>query len=125
MTRRYPIELASGIALYAALLVASNAALRSGAVPPQLAAVVALVPMIGGIAVAWAVVRQLGRLDELQRRVQLDALSLAFVGTALLTFSYGFLEGLGWPRLSMFDVWPLMATLWVAAMAVVAARRYQ
>jgi hypothetical protein len=59
------------------------------------------------------VLRQLRRLDEPALRVQLEALGFAFFGTVLLSFGYGFLEGLGWPRLSMFAVWPVMAVLWV------------
>ena len=42
----------------------------------------------------------------------------------MLTFSYGFLEGLGYPKLSMFTVWPILAVLWVVGL-VLARRRYQ
>ena len=48
----------------------------------------------------------------MQRKLQFEALALAFAGTALITFSYGFLEGAGFPRISMFAVWPLMAAIW-------------
>ncbi|MFT3691402.1 hypothetical protein [Paenirhodobacter sp.] len=44
--------------------------------------------------------------------MQLKAPAIAFAGTALITFGYGFLEGTGLPRLSMFAVWPLMGTIW-------------
>jgi hypothetical protein len=70
------------------------------------------------------VLRELRRMDELQRRIQLEALAFSFAGTAIVSFSYGFLEGLGYPRLSMFTVWPLLAVLWVAGL-VLARRRYQ
>ncbi|MEA1674025.1 hypothetical protein [Nitrospirillum sp. BR 11163] len=45
--------------------------------------------------------------------MQLVAIGFAFAGTALLTFTYGFLEVAGFPRLSMFMVWPLMVLLLV------------
>jgi len=48
----------------------------------------------------------------------------SFAGTAILTFSYGFLEGLGYPKLSMFTVWPTLAVLWIVGLAA-ASRRYQ
>jgi hypothetical protein len=64
------------------------------------------------------------RMDELQMRIQFEALGFAFAGTAILTFSYGFLEGLGYPKLSMFMVWPILAVLWVVGL-VLARRRYQ
>ncbi|SHM17542.1 hypothetical protein [Phytopseudomonas punonensis] len=72
----------------------------------------ALIPIVPMIAVAVTVIRQIRQLDELARAVHLEALALAFVGTALITFSYGFLETAGFPRLSMFLVWPLLAALW-------------
>ena len=57
------------------------------------------------------------------RRIHLEALALAFVGTALLTFTYGFLETTGFPKLSMFFVWPLMGAFWVIG-CVLGLRRY-
>lgn len=41
------------------------------------------------------------------------AITVAFFGTAVLSFGYGFVENAGAPRLSMFAVWPLMGTLWI------------
>jgi len=72
----------------------------------------ALLPIAPMIVVAITVIRQIRQLDELARTIHLEALALAFVGTALTTFSYGFLETAGFPRLSMFFVWPLLAALW-------------
>ena len=85
---------------------------------------IALSPMIPAAAMAWVVLRELRRMDELQLRIQLEALGFSFAGTAILTFSYGFLEGLGYPRLSMFTVWPILATLWIVGL-VLASRRYR
>ena len=76
------------------------------------------------VAMALAVVRQLRRMDELARRIQLEALGLSFVCTALITFSYGFLETAGLPRLSMFYVWPVMGLVWALA-TVAGVRRYR
>ncbi len=110
--RRYIAELGAALVLYAVLLVGSLTQLRHGDVPPDWRIAIGLLPMIGGVAAAWAVLRQFGRMDELQRKFQFDAISLAFLGTALISFSYGFLENAGFPRLSMFAVWPVMGGLW-------------
>jgi hypothetical protein len=85
---------------------------------------VAVAPILPGLFIVIAVVRQLRRVDELQRRIQLDAMAFAFAGTAVVTFTYGFLEGVGLPRLSSSWVWPVMAVLWVSG-AAAAARRYR
>jgi hypothetical protein len=84
---------------------------------------VALAPMVPALFAVLVVVRHLGRLDELQRRIQLEAIAFAFGGTAVLTFSYGFLELVGFPHVNWHFVWPLMATLWLVG-AALAMRRY-
>jgi len=121
---RYTKELTAALAIYALVLVGSIKFLEHAALAAPLRDLVALSPMIPAAAVAWIVLRELRRMDELQRRIQLEALGFSFAGTAILTFSYGFLEGLGYPRLSMFTVWPMLAVLWIVGL-VLARRRYQ
>ena len=122
--RTYVIELAAALALYAGLLVAAN--LIERAVQPEGAARVALAlsPMIGALAAALAILRGLWRMDEMQRRIQLDAIAISFLGTALITFGWGFGESAGLPQLRAFAVWPIMGILWGFGM-VVALRRYR
>ena len=123
-SKRYLKELSATFALYGLLLVGSIELLSHVAIAAPWRDVIALSPMLAGLAMPWVVLRELRRMDELQMRIQLEALGFSFAGTALLTFSYGFLEGLGYPRLSMFDVWPVMAVLWLIGL-VLARRRYQ
>lgn len=85
---------------------------------------VALTPMIPALFVLLFTVHGIRKLDELEQRVQLEALAFAFGGTAIGTFSYGFLQGVGLPGLSWHWVWPLMGLLWLAGLAV-ARRRYR
>ncbi len=122
--KQYLIELSSTLAVYVVMLVGSIELLTHTDVARPWRDVVALSPMIPAAAMAWIILRELRRMDELQRRIQLEALGFSFAGTAILTFSYGFLEGLGYPRLSMFTVWPILAVLWVVGL-VLARRRYQ
>ena len=112
LIRRYLIELGVAISVYTALLVASIWALSHHGVGPAWEIPVALAPMIGGLLTVRAVMRQFRRGDELQRRMQVDIILLSFALTALVTFSYGFLENVGFPRLSMFVVWPFMSGVW-------------
>lgn len=122
---RYKIEMMVALTAYVLLLLCSIAVLRSGVVTADWArAAIALTPMLPGVGICWAVVRNLRRMDELQLRINLEALSVAFAGTALLTFAYGFLEGVGFPRLSLFVVWPLMAALWMVG-GLLCGRRYR
>ena len=123
--RRYLIELFACIGAYAAAVALSIVLLVNvtGFSGP-IATVVALLPMGPATAICWVVLRQLGRMDELHRRIQLEALGFAFAGTAVATFSYGFLETVGFPRLPMFTVWPVMGVLWLTGVWL-ANRRYR
>jgi hypothetical protein len=121
--RQFGWEMTGSLAAYAVLLVVSILALQHGMPPGFWRVAVAVMPMLPAVGICWAVIGNLRRIDEMQRRVQLESLALAFMGTAFITFTYGFLENAGFPRLSMFAVWPLMGTLWVIA-RVACARRY-
>jgi uncharacterized membrane protein YbjE (DUF340 family) len=115
---RYVFEFVSSIVLYIVVLSVSLNYLKNNHLNSSIQIIVTLLPIIPCILVGWSVIRQLARLDEMQHRIQLHAFALAFVGTALITFSYGFLENIGFPTLSMFFVWPLMATLWGVGIAI-------
>ena len=121
--RRYTVEFGGALLAYALVLALSMMLLRSmedstWRIP------VALAPVLPALFVALSALRGIARLDELQRRIQLEALAFAFGGTAILTFSYGFLQKVGFPNLSWLLVWPLMAVLWALG-KLVASRRYR
>lgn len=122
--RRFIVEFSASMVAYMIVLVGSVWVLNIGGIEGGWKIAVALAPMLPGAAVALSVMRQVRSSDELQRRIQLEALSLAFAGTALATFSYGFLENVGYPRLSMFFVWPLMAVLWMLG-GFISGRRFR
>jgi hypothetical protein len=122
--KQYVKELAAALVAYGVVLFGSIELLTHVQVARPWRDLVALSPMLPAAAMAWVMLRDLRRMDELQRRIQLEALGFSFAGTALLTFSYGFLEGLGYARLSMFTVWPVLAVLWIVGL-VMARRRYQ
>jgi len=122
--KRFFIEFGVSMVAYMVSLVVSLMMISGGVVSGIWATVVSLAPILPALGVAIAVMRQLRASDELQQRVQLEALSLAFAGTALITFSYGFLENVGYPKLSMFFVWPLMAVLWIIG-GILSNRRFR
>lgn len=84
----------------------------------------ALLPIIPALFALRAYLRFFSRMDELQRRIQSEALAFGFASAGLLTFSYGFLENAGLPRLSWVFVFPLMIAMWGIGNGI-AARRYQ
>jgi hypothetical protein len=112
-------EMFGAVLLYTVLLVL---ALRVGKPMPEgaLRTLLLVSPMIGFGAMLWAIARHIGRVDEYIRRLLLESVSLGAGITAGLTFTYGFLENAGFPRLSMFSVWIVLC---VATMLACALRR--
>jgi hypothetical protein len=107
VSRAYFIELLTALAVYAALLVGSIRFGRPMAegLPRTL---VLLAPMAGFGLMIRTLVRHVARVDEYQRVRLLENFALAAAITCALSFSYGFLETAGYPKLSMFSVWVAM-----------------
>jgi len=84
----------------------------------------ALIPMIPICFAVRAFLRFFRRIDELQKRIQLEALALSFGVTCVVTFSYGLLEYAGFPPLSWIWIPVLMMLLWSLGVHI-ASRRYQ
>ncbi len=83
---------------------------------------IAALPLVPAAIVIWLTVRSLSRLDEVQKRLQMQALGFSMAATALVTFGYGFLEGAGLPHLNWTLVLPLMTMLWGVGLGVLALR---
>ena len=84
-----------------------------------------MVAAIEGATVAvWAIMQVLRVVYELQRRINYQALSYAFVGTLIVTLLGAILEGFGLPRLPWILVTAVMVVLWGAGLLFF-ARRYQ
>jgi hypothetical protein len=111
VARAYHRDLGLAIAVYIVLLFS---AIRFGRPMAEgvLRTVILVTPMIGFGLMIWAMARQLARIDEYQRRRMLETFAIASAITAGLSFTYGFLETAGFPRLSMFTVWMAMGGSW-------------
>ena len=110
-THPYFKELFGALLLYAVILIA---ALTYGQRLPQgtLQTAIYVSPMLPFLLAVWAIVRQIRRSDEFIRKVTLEYVAIAAAVTAGWTFTYGFLENAGYPKLSMFTVWPGMGAVW-------------
>jgi hypothetical protein len=83
----------------------------------------ALAPVVPVGFALWAFLTFLGRMDELQQRIQLQAFAFAALATGMLFFSYGFLETVGFPHIPLLWVLPTMIALWGVSLAFL-TRRY-
>jgi hypothetical protein len=116
---RYMGEMLVTLFLYAVILISSVKAAEH--MQEGLARTLVVVsPMIPFLLMVGALVRHFRRVDEYVRLQALENIVIAAGVTAGWTFTYGFLEGVGFPKLSMFTVWPVMGIVW----AIVAVIRY-
>jgi hypothetical protein len=86
--------------------------------------IVSLAPVVPIIFMILSFLKYLNSIDELQQKIQLLAIGFAAGVTSLLTFSYGFLENVGFPPISLLWVFPVMILLWGLGLAFI-SRRYQ
>jgi len=108
---KYVRELGGALVLYVAVLVVALS-VGKGMQPGVDQTLLFVSPMIPFMLAVWAVVRQIRRSDEFIRKTTLEHIAIAAAVTAGWTFTYGFLENAGFPRLSMFTVWPVMGAAW-------------
>lgn len=107
----YHRELFGALAIYTVMLMLT---IRYGRGLPEgiVRTLVLASPMIGFFLAIWAIARHLKRIDEYLRQFTLENIALAGAVTAGLTFTYGFMETAGYPKLSMFSVWMVMCGAW-------------
>ncbi len=73
---------------------------------------IALAPSISGVLFALSIGSAIAQLDELQRRIQLEAIGIAFGGSIVISLSYALLVAAGFPQVSWMFVPLMMIMLW-------------
>ena len=114
--RRYVREFLPAMAAYMLLLFVSIALLKHvDAVP--LRVVIVLLPVLPIVFVVRAMVRLVLASDELERRLQLEAISIASLSVGLLSFAAAFLHGAGLLPIDNGLMWVLPALFATYGMA--------
>ena len=105
-------------------MVSTILSVGSGEPPLSKRLIYCLPPLLSMATAMICMVRAHAYLDELQRRIHVEALAISFAATAFLTLLYGQLEyaDIGLPQLSMVFVWPVMAVLWTVSYLIVRKR---
>lgn len=127
LARRYLRELMASMGAYVVVLAGSIWLLKR-VDPPMLRALVALAPVLPiGFAVR-AMVRYMRGLDEMQQRIELEAVGVATVLVSMLYMTGGLLQSARLMHVAgdvaMIWVFPLMCGVYGIAKAFV-ARRYR
>lgn len=121
--RSYTIEFGSAMIAYVILLpLAMTYIERYPAAPWRYE--VALVPVVPLVFALTAMLRFFHRIDEMARKIHLDAFAVSSGVTAIATFAYGMLENVGLPCLNMVLVAPFIIAVWGITTAI-ASWRYR
>jgi len=75
---------------------------------------IALAPAIPGILFALSIGSAIASLDELQRRIQLEAIGIGSGASIIITLIYALLVEAGFPQVSWMFVPLLMILMWLA-----------
>lgn len=122
-TKRYLREIGSSMAAYTAMVAVSVWLLRHHEHSP-LSYLFAVLPVICSAFAVWAAIRFFRGLDELQRRLQFEAMAFSFLGTCLISLNWGVLEKAGLPHPDVVWITLLLMALYCIGLCI-ASRRYQ
>jgi hypothetical protein len=125
--RRENILAISMVSLWILTYFGARVLLKSYEMGTPLRVLVVLVPIIPFVIVLWMIIRGVRQMDELERRIQLEALAVAFPLTFLLLMTLGLLElaiKLNPQDWSYRHLWPFMFVFYLVGL-MMARRRYQ
>ncbi len=120
--RAIPFLVAFGLVYVGAIAALRFFAMSRGA---QILVALAPAPVFG--LYLWRAIRGIRRLDELEQRIQLEALAIAYPVSLLLLMTLGLLQVVDAlsPSLGEFlKIWPVVAWLYVLGV-LVARKRYR
>lgn len=93
-------------------------------IPAPLMVPAALLPIVPAAFFPFILLDRIRACDELQRKIQYEAMAFAFAMAALLTLSYGFLQVFAnFPDVNWVWVWPVMGLMWIIGV-LLGRRRY-
>jgi hypothetical protein len=122
VSKTYVREFLTAMVAYAVVLIVSVSLLKNGPSEAWWRIPLALTPMIPIFFALRAFLHFFHRIDELQKRIQLESFALSFGITCGVTFSYGLLEYAGFPALSWIWVPSFLIALWGIGTAIASLR---
>ena len=118
-TKKYFIEFGLSMVLYTIAIFFSISFLANNPDTPW-RIWISVLPVLPAILATIAFIRALNKLDELQQKIQLTSFAISFAAVGLATFTYGFLENVGFPHIPYVWVFPFMIATWGTTIFIVA-----
>ncbi len=115
---RYMLKFGGYMLAYSVVLVMSLTFLRENPDTPWRTPVT-VAPVIPVVFMMLAMIRRVMSLDELHRRICLEAVIISFLATMMFCITYGFLENVGFPPFNTMFVGFGMALFYAIAQLLV------
>ena len=122
--KKYTREFLGAMLAYSGVLFATRWAADAFAVEGPLLIALAILPMAPALFATLVFMRHFATMDEMQKRIHVEAFSAGALLVCLVTFALGFLEDVAVPKLSMIWVLPATIAAW-GVFACVLQRRYR
>ncbi|MGD8406118.1 MAG: hypothetical protein PVJ21_20850 [Anaerolineales bacterium] len=113
---RYPMYLLRRTLLAAAFLFLTTYVydnLTNQELSQMQAFLVTLLPWSGWTALVVSMGMMIAHLDELQRRIQTEAIAIGFAGTAIIVGGYALLQFVGFAQINIGIVILIMSLMWL------------
>jgi hypothetical protein len=124
VSKLYTRRMIMAAVAYTVLILATRVLLRGDLAESPISPIIALLPILPVFFGVFALMSFVRSVDELQQKIQLEAMAFSLGVTGLITFALGLVEGTGLPFISMTWVLPMIVALWGIGLAI-ATRRYQ
>ena len=113
---RYPIHLLRRTLMAATFLFLASyvyAYLLDQNLSQSQAFLATLLPWVGWAALVVSIAIMIASLDELQRRIQTEAIAIGFAGTAIIVGGYALLQFAGYAQVNVGVVILIMSLMWL------------
>ena len=122
--KKYRREFLGAMLIYVIVLFATRYALQSMALKGLALGAVAVLPALPALFATFIFMRHYATMDEMYKRVHLEAFASGALFIGLATFSLGFLEDAGLPRISLIWILPALIACWGLVLPIL-LRRYK
>ncbi len=110
--RKYNRDFIAATAVYAGVLLATRLLAKRYDASGLLLVILAGLPIVPAVGATLVYMRHYKTMDELQKRIQVEAFAAGALFVGLATFSLGFVEDVAAPRISLIWVLPAMIASW-------------
>jgi hypothetical protein len=112
IAKKYLFELGLSLSLYVIILFGSIYFAKNMEAG-WMRTLIVMTPTIPGFGALLAIKRSMARMDDYLRSRLLETIALSGGITAFFSFSYGFLEGIGYQKLSGFTNYGIFMVSWL------------